>query len=115
MSAEPSSVPPAASPPSADPPAATPRPSADPLATTPPPPTGSREPAAPHQAPDLDALAWDLGDVDVALRRLDEGTYGTCEACGTELDPRVVVAFPAARRCPAHGGPATTRPPPPAS
>ncbi|MDQ2725856.1 MAG: hypothetical protein M3Y36_10225, partial [Actinomycetota bacterium] len=89
MSAEPSSDPSPASPAQADPPAATP------------PPTGSRKPAAPHQAPDLDALAWDLGDVDVALRRLDEGTYGTCEACGTELDPRVVVAFPAARRCPA--------------
>lgn len=56
-------------------------------------------------APDLDALARDLNDVDVALRRLDEGGYGTCEACGTVLDADILVAFPAARSCPGHGGP----------
>lgn len=62
-------------------------------------------------AADLDALARDLNDVDVALRRLDEGGYGTCEACGTGLAADILVAFPAARSCPGHGGP-DTRPAP---
>ena len=35
--------------------------------------------------PDLDvlgAIELELADVSRALERLDEGTYGTCEACG---------------------------------
>jgi hypothetical protein len=69
------------------------------------PPSGEPSRTAHGPAPDLDLLARDLVDVDVALRRLDEGTYGTCETCGTDLDADAVVAFPAARRCPRHGGP----------
>ncbi|MDQ2729551.1 MAG: hypothetical protein M3Y91_17195, partial [Actinomycetota bacterium] len=71
---------------------------------------GSRGPGLPRPVPDLDTLARDLGDVEVALQRLDEGSYGTCEACGTELHADVVVAFPATRRCPGHGGPVAQAP-----
>ena len=89
-----SAVPPASRPPSA------PQPSFSPPAAE------WRQSGGPVPVPDLDALAQDLGDVDVALRRLDDGTYGTCETCGTALDADLLVAFPATRRCPGHGGPA---------
>jgi hypothetical protein len=71
----------------------------------------STEPPTPTRPlPDLDGPARDLGDVEVALRRMDEGSHGTCEACGKELGTDIMVAFPAARRCSAHGGPASAPP-----
>jgi RNA polymerase-binding transcription factor DksA len=54
---------------------------------------------------DLEALAAmerELGDVERALQRLDEGSYGTCEVCGAALADDVLEAEPAALRCPAH-------------
>ncbi len=57
------------------------------------------------EAVDLEAVGRELDDVDVALRRMDEGSYGTCEACGTAIASEVLAAHPAARRCGAHGGP----------
>ncbi|MDQ6781979.1 MAG: hypothetical protein M3063_00720 [Actinomycetota bacterium] len=60
--------------------------------------------------PDLDGLAQGLADVDVALRRLDDGTYGTCEACGTDLAADILEVSPASRRCPEHEGPVARNP-----
>lgn len=40
-----------------------------------------------------------LVDVDAALARLDEGTYGTCEACGRPVDPARLEVRPTARTC----------------
>jgi DnaK suppressor protein len=37
--------------------------------------------------------------IDDALRRLQEGTYGTCEDCGREISPERLKAMPFARRC----------------
>jgi len=51
---------------------------------------------------DLDATAADLDGVDAALRRLDDGTYGTCEVCSVELADDVLAADPTTRRCPVH-------------
>ncbi|WP_327002818.1 TraR/DksA C4-type zinc finger protein [Dactylosporangium sp. NBC_01737] len=34
-----------------------------------------------------------------ALRRMSEGSYGRCEACGTTIDWQRLVAVPHARRC----------------
>lgn len=34
-----------------------------------------------------------------ALRRMSEGTYGRCEACGTTIAWQRLVAVPHARRC----------------
>ena len=51
---------------------------------------------------DLDATAADLDGVDAALRRLDDGTYGTCEVCSVELPDDVLAADPTTRRCPVH-------------
>lgn len=54
---------------------------------------------------DLESIAGELTDVDAALVRLDDGTYGSCEVCGVPLADDVLRAAPAGRRCPAHGAP----------
>ena len=38
-----------------------------------------------------------VADIDEALRRLDEGTYGTCERCGKPIPEARLEAVPAAR------------------
>lgn len=38
-------------------------------------------------------------EVEDALSRLDAGTFGTCEACGAEIDPSRLQAAPYARWC----------------
>ena len=58
-------------------------------------------------APDIDASLLDsieerLADVERALARLDEGTYGTCEVCGATIDDAVLVDAPATRFCLDH-------------
>ena len=40
-----------------------------------------------------------LAEVDAALRRLDAGTYGTCERCGQPIGSERLEARPAARTC----------------
>ena len=47
----------------------------------------------------LESVQAELADVEHALRRLDEGTYGTCEACGQPIDDGRLEAMPAARFC----------------
>jgi len=47
----------------------------------------------------LESIEAELADVDHALRRLDDGTYGTCEACGRSIDEQRLEALPAARLC----------------
>lgn len=37
--------------------------------------------------------------IDEALRRLNEGTYGICEDCGRQITPERLKAVPFARRC----------------
>jgi RNA polymerase-binding transcription factor DksA len=50
----------------------------------------------------LEQVEAELADVERALRRLDDGTYGTCEACGATIgDDRLAVA-PATRFCIGH-------------
>ena len=61
-------------------------------------PTEPTEPAA-HSAPlDLDAIERDLADVEVALARLDAGTYWADEVTGDELSAVLLAAHPTARR-----------------
>jgi DnaK suppressor protein len=38
-------------------------------------------------------------DVEAALHRIDEGTYGTCERCGTAVNVARLVAVPWTRYC----------------
>jgi RNA polymerase-binding transcription factor DksA len=47
----------------------------------------------------LENVEAELVDVDHAIRRLDDGTYGTCEACGKAIDDARLEAMPAARFC----------------
>ncbi|NCF25467.1 MAG: TraR/DksA family transcriptional regulator [Gammaproteobacteria bacterium] len=40
-----------------------------------------------------------LREIDAALRRIDEGSYGNCERCEEPVDPRRLDADPTARLC----------------
>ena len=52
----------------------------------------------------LDAVEADLADVELALARLEAGTYETCEVCSAALGDDVLAVTPAVRRCPACAG-----------
>jgi DnaK suppressor protein len=40
-----------------------------------------------------------LQDVERALAKLDDGTYGTCDSCGGAIEPARLEAIPWATRC----------------
>ena len=44
-------------------------------------------------------LAGMLSEVEQALRRIEQGTYGRCEQCGREIALGRLVAIPYARLC----------------
>lgn len=46
-----------------------------------------------------EGLLETLGDVNGALERIEEGTYGTCERCGQEIPPERLEARPHASLC----------------
>jgi RNA polymerase-binding transcription factor DksA len=50
----------------------------------------------------LEQVEAELADVEHALRRLDEGTYGTCEVCGKVIPEERLEALPATRLCLEH-------------
>ncbi len=45
------------------------------------------------------ALLDALDDVDHALAKLDTGTFGSCEDCGTAIAEARIEAMPTARHC----------------
>ena|SRR5579862_2019877 len=45
----------------------------------------------------LEQVEGELRDIDDALRRLDEGTYGVCEVCGRPIPDERLEANPTAR------------------
>jgi RNA polymerase-binding transcription factor DksA len=45
----------------------------------------------------LEGLEVDLAEIEAALQRLDEGTYGVDEVTGEPIDPERLEAFPTAR------------------
>ncbi|MCW2863954.1 MAG: yocK 1 [Actinoallomurus sp.] len=47
----------------------------------------------------LDQSRRHLSDLDLALRQVDEGTYGRCEKCGNPIAPERLAARPTARTC----------------
>jgi DnaK suppressor protein len=49
-------------------------------------------------------LREQLDDVARALDKLDDGTYGLCEACGEVIGADRLEAMPAARYCILHAG-----------
>ena len=42
---------------------------------------------------------WLLGEIDKAIRRLADGTYGECEDCGAAIPKGRLETIPYARRC----------------
>jgi DnaK suppressor protein len=40
-----------------------------------------------------------LAEINTALRRIDEGTYGTCAVCGNAIAPERLEAYPWASLC----------------
>jgi RNA polymerase-binding transcription factor DksA len=50
----------------------------------------------------LEQVDAELADIEHALARLDDGTYGHCEVCGQTIDEARLEAVPAARFCLAH-------------
>ena len=50
----------------------------------------------------LEQVDAELVDVEHALRRLDDGTYGTCEVCGKVIPDERLEAMPATRLCLEH-------------
>jgi DnaK suppressor protein len=49
-----------------------------------------------------DQLRRDLDDIERALARMDEGTYGTCEVCGAEIGTDRLEVMPHTRFCIDH-------------
>lgn len=52
----------------------------------------------------LEQLEAEINDLDAALRKIDEGTYGRCEVCGKDVDPERLEAMPGTRTCREHAG-----------
>jgi RNA polymerase-binding transcription factor DksA len=73
--------------------AATPSPSAE---------RGTTEQVPSDEHAEAVQLRVELDDVESALDRLDAGTYGTCEICGTELPDADLERHPQTRLCAAH-------------
>lgn len=52
---------------------------------------------------EVEALAGNLreslNDVEAAIKKLDDGTFGVCEGCGQPISPDRLEAKPAARLC----------------
>ena len=51
----------------------------------------------------VDAVDGLLDEVELALQRLDDGTYGRCEACGAAIDDAALEARPLVRGCTSCG------------
>ena len=49
-------------------------------------------------------LSENLAEVERALAKMDDGTYGRCEACGKEIAEARLEAMPATRYCIDHAG-----------
>jgi len=41
----------------------------------------------------------EIHQIEAALKRISEGTYGTCAKCGGPIDPRRLKPLPTAARC----------------
>ena len=49
-----------------------------------------------------DDVARQIEDIDAALARVDDGTWGTCVVCGTAIDDERLDALPQASTCREH-------------
>ncbi|MEY2397213.1 MAG: DnaK suppressor protein [Actinomycetota bacterium] len=51
------------------------------------------------------SLRESLDEVEAALAKVDDGTYGLCEVCNEPIAAARLEAMPAARHCIAHASP----------
>ena len=47
----------------------------------------------------VDQARQHLADIDAAVSRLDDGSYGSCERCGRPIEGERLAARPVARTC----------------
>ena len=59
---------------------------------------GAEETAETSEAT-IDEVDRLLDDVEAALTRLDQGTYGSCSSCGTAIDDARLAADPTTQSC----------------
>ena len=52
-----------------------------------------------HVAALADAARDDMAEIQAALARLADGSYGTCQVCGARISAERLAARPAARTC----------------
>ena len=52
----------------------------------------------------LKELEIRLGDINLAIEKIEKGTYGVCEECGAEIEVERLEANPSARTCKEHMG-----------
>ncbi len=50
-------------------------------------------------SPAAESLRTELEEIEAALRRIEQGSYGTCAACGGPLGLQRLRAIPEARYC----------------
>ncbi|HEY2563823.1 MAG TPA: hypothetical protein VGI44_08920 [Acidimicrobiales bacterium] len=55
--------------------------------------------ATPVEPADVDMVEALLDQVDAALARLDDGSYGRCQSCGTIIADEWLAQIPTARTC----------------
>jgi len=63
--------------------------------------TGPDDPDVVDSA-ELDLVEEALADVETALERLADGSYGTCEVCSRKIADDQLLRDPTARRCAEH-------------
>lgn len=51
---------------------------------------------------ELERVEVELDEVEQALVRLDDGTYGVCEVCAARIGDDVLASAPTTSRCHAH-------------
>ena len=54
------------------------------------------------QVAEIDRLEAELESLDAALERIQSGTYGACNICGSTIDDALLEADPSLATCPAH-------------
>lgn len=54
---------------------------------------------SPEAATTLNHIAYDIAELEAALHRIDEGTYGRCESCRLPIPLTRLEVIPYARRC----------------
>lgn len=47
----------------------------------------------------LDRELEEFSDIQSALQRISQGTFGNCTDCGAEIQPGRLTAYPTAKRC----------------